>query len=301
MSGPSSGEFYLLSRDRDESQRLDSQHYFLRELCGGKLIHKSITAERIFSVADVATGTGVWLRDVQSYLDTTYPIGNKRYYHGFDISDEQLPKDRGDGSIHFSLQNCLEPFPLEHHGRYDLVHVRLLVAALKESEYKTAVANIATLLKPGGHLQWEDLEHTYMLTNPEKQYRALPSMDTLRLCVQGQIDHGGSSNTPATIVAAAEAAGFQSITRADYKTRDRPELWAMANEWIDRVFETLARIILRRKRDAAVAVDEGSWRSDEDIEEEVKRRMQDLKDGHEKGFVVHANVGVVVAQKPRFV
>lgn len=58
----------------------------------------------------------------------------------------QFPKDPSDESIQFSLQNCLEPFPLEHHGRYDLVHVRLLVAALKESEYKTAVANIATLL-----------------------------------------------------------------------------------------------------------------------------------------------------------
>lgn len=89
----------------------------------------------------------VWLRDVQNYLDTTYPSENKRYYHGFDISDEQFPKDRGDqGSIRFSLQNCLEPFPQEHQGRYDLVHVRLLVAALKEPEYQTAVANIAILL-----------------------------------------------------------------------------------------------------------------------------------------------------------
>lgn len=74
----------------------------------------------------------------------------------------------------------------------------------------------------------------------------------------------------------------------------------MTNEWIDKVFATLARIILRRKRDAAAAVadDEGLRRSDEDIEVEVKRRMQDLEDGHEKGFVVHANVGMVVAQKP---
>lgn len=75
-----------------------------------------------------------------------YPSDTKRYYHGFDISDVQFPKGPSDESIHFSLQNCLEPFPLEHHGRYDLVHVRLLVAALEKSEYKTAVANIATLL-----------------------------------------------------------------------------------------------------------------------------------------------------------
>lgn len=152
---------------------------------------------------------------------------------------------------------------------------------------------------PGGHLQWEDLDHTYMLTDPEKQYQALPSMDSLRLCIQGQMDHGGSSNAPAAVLAAAKSAGLQRITRTDYKTRDRPDLWYMSNEWTDKVFETLSRIILRGKRDAAYAADGKWWRSDEDIEEEVKRRMQDLRDGHEKGFVMHANVGMVVAQKPR--
>ncbi|EEA28391.1 hypothetical protein TMatcc_003278 [Talaromyces marneffei ATCC 18224] len=298
MSGPSSGEYYILTRDRHESRRLDSQHCFFRELCGGKLIHKSISGEKIVSVADVAAGTGVWLRDVQSYLDTTYPSKNKRYYHGFDISDEQFPKDRGDGSIQFSLQNILEPFPSEHHGRYDLVHVRLLVAALKEPEYKQAVANIATLLKPGGHFQWEDLDHRYMLTTPEKQYQDLPSMDTLRLCIQGQIDCGGSDNAPATVVTAAQFVGLQNTTRIDYKTRDRPDLWPMTNDWTDNVFETLARIFLKKRRDAAAAADEGElWRNDYNIEEEVKRRVQDLKDGHEKGFVMHANVGMVVAKK----
>lgn len=82
-------------------------------------------------------------------------------------------------------------------------------------------------------------------------------------------------------------------------TRDRPDLWPMTNEWIDNVFETLSRFILRGKRDVAVAFNENLWRSDEEIEEEIKRRMQDLKDGHEKGFVVHANVGMVLAQKSR--
>jgi hypothetical protein len=152
--------------------------------------------------------------------------------------------------------------------------------------------------EPGGHLQWEDLDHTYMLTNPEKQYQDLPGMDTLRLCVQGQIDHGGSDNAPATVVAAAEAAGLQNTMRIDYRTRDKPELWAMTDEWVDRVFETLARIFLKKRRNVAAAADEGLWRSDEDIEEEVKRRIQGLKDAHELGFVMHATVGMVVAQKP---
>lgn len=155
--------------------------------------------------------------------------------------------------------------------------------------------------EPGGYLQWEDLDHTYMLTAPEKQYQLLPCMDTVRLCIYGQVEHGGSNNAPATVVAAAKSAGFQNINRYNYKTRDRPEMWSMTNEWREKVLEALARVILRRKRDAAVAAgeDEDLWRSDEDIEEEIKRRMLDLKDGQAKGFVPHANLGMVVAQKSR--
>lgn len=153
--------------------------------------------------------------------------------------------------------------------------------------------------EPGGYLQWEDLEHKYMLTNTEKQHQALPSMDTVRLCIQGQIDHGTSSNAPESVKTAAESAGFQNITRTDYMTCDRPDLWPMTNEWNINVFETLSRIILRGKRDVAVAANKNLWRSDEEIEKEIKRRIQDLKDGHEKSFVVHAKVGMVLAQKSR--
>jgi hypothetical protein len=64
-------------------------------------------------------------------------------YHGFDISDAQFPADI---NASFSLQDCLKPFPVEHHGRYDLVHVRLLVAAIKSVDFKLIVANLKPLL-----------------------------------------------------------------------------------------------------------------------------------------------------------
>lgn len=72
------------------------------------------------------------------------PMDNPRYYHGFDISPDQFPSDPG--HIHYSVQDTMKPFPPEHLGRYDLVHVRLLVGAIKEVDYKHAVANLVTLL-----------------------------------------------------------------------------------------------------------------------------------------------------------
>ncbi|EED23100.1 conserved hypothetical protein [Talaromyces stipitatus ATCC 10500] len=182
------------------------------------------------------------------YLDTTYPTDNKRRYHDFDISDKQFPKDSSHDTIQLSLHNCLEPFPAERHGKYDLVHVRLMVAALKESDYKHVVANIA---EQEGHLQWEDLGRSYFLTNPEKHYQELPSMNTLRLCIEGQINAGPSRDVPATVVEAAKSAGFTNISKYDFRIRDKPELWFKTEEWIDRVLESLTRIFLKRKRDAA--------------------------------------------------
>lgn len=50
------------------------------------------------------------------------------------------------GDIEFSVHDITAPFPKEHWNRYDLVHVRLLVAAIDEVEYKAAVANIHQIL-----------------------------------------------------------------------------------------------------------------------------------------------------------
>lgn len=83
----------------------------------------------------------IWLQDVSKFLDTPQI---ERYYHGFDISAEQFPENPG--AIQFSVQDLTIPFPREHRERYDLVHVRLLVAALEEADYKAAIANIYDIL-----------------------------------------------------------------------------------------------------------------------------------------------------------
>lgn len=88
-----------------------------------------------------ALWTSIWLKDVSQILEKTH---NQCYYHGFDISADQFPEKPG--SIQFSVHDITLPFPKEHWNRYDMVHVRLLVAALEESEYKTAVLNLSAIL-----------------------------------------------------------------------------------------------------------------------------------------------------------
>jgi len=70
------------------------------------------------------------------------------YLRGFDISSAQFQPvpTQDNAEIYLSLQNCLDPFPAEHQGRYDFVHVRLLIGALRKVEYELAIKNIFDIL-----------------------------------------------------------------------------------------------------------------------------------------------------------
>lgn len=85
---------------------------------------------------------GIWLKDVARESEASTQV--QRYYHGFDISSAQFPTDSG--PIQFSVHDITKPFPAEHLNRYDLVHVRLLVVAINESDYQAAIANVQSIL-----------------------------------------------------------------------------------------------------------------------------------------------------------
>lgn len=87
----------------------------------------------------------IWLLEARDLLNSRVPNQEHRIFHGFDISAAQFPGSPPEG-VSFSCQDILKPFPPEHHGKYDLVHVRLLVTAFPEKEYETAVRNLVEIL-----------------------------------------------------------------------------------------------------------------------------------------------------------
>ncbi|PYI04433.1 hypothetical protein BO78DRAFT_431345 [Aspergillus sclerotiicarbonarius CBS 121057] len=76
-------------------------------------------------IADIGTGTGILLTDLAA----------------------KLPK---------SVQ--LDEVPEHLIGAYDLVSVRHFAFVLQEHELQSAVKNLFRLLKPGGYLQWIDVD-----------------------------------------------------------------------------------------------------------------------------------------------
>lgn len=143
---------YNLPRHSTESARLDAQHDAYVKIIGF-LLHPRIAATLPPNarIADVGTGTGVWLHDLARESPPTW------IYHGFDISDEQFPVNGGERDhTKYARLNITEPIPDGLKGQFDVVHLRLLVCGLTGYEWALAARNALQLLKPGGWIQWHE-------------------------------------------------------------------------------------------------------------------------------------------------
>ncbi len=115
----------------------------MRQLAHGSLFHHSIPLADVRTIADVATGTGIWLRETAQELATS---GGRINLMGFEISAQQFPKDEIP-RVKFIEHSVVRPFPPEHHGNFDVVNIRLLSYALKAQDLKVAVRNISQILR----------------------------------------------------------------------------------------------------------------------------------------------------------
>lgn len=177
----------MLRRNPEESRRLDAQHEFMRQLSHGHLVHPSIPCAKIRSVADVATGTGIWLRELAaSPILKTPSDGEQRSFVGFDISPQQFPPaEELQSGISFLVHDMTEPFHPENHEKFDLVNIRFVSYVLKALELEKVVGNILQLLsrslpstfnyhanltfpaEPGGYLQWQECDACDSWSLPE--------------------------------------------------------------------------------------------------------------------------------------
>ncbi|EAW11325.1 putative LaeA-like methyltransferase [Aspergillus clavatus NRRL 1] len=225
-------EAYLLSRDAEESKRLNAQHVFLVDVIGGTPIHPSIPTENIQTIADAGTGTGIWLVDVATTLNKLHPQRETKLdLHGFDISPAQFPFTKlrePRHEIRLSVQDITCPFPKEYHNRFDLVHVRLLAGAMKEADYPATVRNLYNILKPGGHLQWDDCDTTaFTTTNPTPT-----ALEMARVVVDAVHKLGLCASAPQLVHALAQQTGFVDTRLYPHSTANRPRLHAPARAWL---------------------------------------------------------------------
>jgi SAM-dependent methyltransferase len=120
----------------------------------GYSLHPSIVSKLPINarIADVATGTGIWLKDLASVSPSTYS------FYGFDISSEQyLPTDSLPENVSLDFLDFKKPIPEKLQGTFDLVNVRLIIISMGPLDvWKETLKNLLTLLKPGGCVTWTD-------------------------------------------------------------------------------------------------------------------------------------------------
>ena len=132
----------MLPRDSSEAERLRVQHQFLLALVNGHLIHPSIPRKALRTVADVGTGTGIWLQELAKDFDGKH---NPEFV-GFDISQQLFPPDKPSNQD-FIVHDMTRPFPNKYLEHFDLVNLRLLSYALKAQDLKQAVENVAQIIR----------------------------------------------------------------------------------------------------------------------------------------------------------
>ncbi|KAJ5520142.1 hypothetical protein N7463_000595 [Penicillium fimorum] len=280
MSEVQRGE-YLLVRNIAESERLERQ-YKAWQANIGYLLHPSIKQHDRMRIADVGTGTGIWLRDLASVLPTTCQLD------GFDLSGVMFPpKDTLPENITFHLQNLLEPFPEEYLGEYDVVNVRIMVVALSHDEWEPAVRNLMTLLKPGGYLQWVDCAaHECVVKGEPEGKQATNARHGLDLFRRTLISLGKTPNV-AALRGTFQNSGLESCEERIY-TLDNPDTREDINLTVAVVIQhVLTAASKTHKLDEIPSVDQLTT---------LREAM--LSDFHSLGCYFCFDVYVVVGRKP---
>ncbi|KAI1773802.1 S-adenosyl-L-methionine-dependent methyltransferase [Hypoxylon cercidicola] len=227
-----------MTRRPSEVQRLNDQFDLMTENIG-YILHPSVTLPPAPRIADIGTGTARFLLRLQP----TYPDAR---LEGFDISSSLYPPQSTlPPNVSLAELDMKQPFPEDMHGKYDLVHARMLVAAMRPSDWETAVRNLARLLKPGGFLQWEEcdfLNAEWKKSAPNSSIEKTRHIgDAFRAALHERLMHGWN-----TLPDHMPAAGLTSIV-SDVVSSDRvPETREKVTEGILNLVFTWARLMVER-------------------------------------------------------
>ncbi|KAF9881020.1 methyltransferase domain-containing protein [Colletotrichum karsti] len=139
-------------------------------------ILKSLLSKERPRVADIGTGSGVWLTSLTDILPVRAEL------IGFDLDPRKFPPRPPtppipppplspplrpvQPSLDFRVHDVRELFPEDLRGTFDLVHVRLLALGLTTADWDVIVKNLVALLRPGGWLLWEDTSWLFIRAYP---------------------------------------------------------------------------------------------------------------------------------------
>ncbi|OCL03346.1 S-adenosyl-L-methionine-dependent methyltransferase [Glonium stellatum] len=165
---------YVLSRNHAAASRLNYQFYLWKDTLGFNLHPNIPTPKPDARIADVATGTGIWL------LDLAHSLPKSVQLDGFDIDISQSPPAQWlPPNVNIRTWDLFQDVPTDFVGKFDIVHVRLIGLAVKDNNPLQVVSALHKLLKPGGYLQWDEMDDassSVVFANPTVKTEAIEAM-----------------------------------------------------------------------------------------------------------------------------
>jgi ubiquinone/menaquinone biosynthesis C-methylase UbiE len=141
---------YALPRDLEEMNRLDFQHFLLRQAFKGNY---AAPIGNPGSILDVGAGTGRWAREMALLfpqaqvvgIDVNVPPVDEAASGG--AASEPLPPN-----YRFVAGNIFEGLPFPD-ASFDFVHMRLLVLAIPHDKWPFVVGELARVTRIGGWVE----------------------------------------------------------------------------------------------------------------------------------------------------
>lgn len=140
---------YVLPADLEEMNRLDFQHYLLRQTFRGNY---ATPIEQPRDILDVGTGTGLWAREMATLFPSARVVGLDVTVPPADERAEAGGREVRPPNYSFVAGNVLEGLPFPD-ASFDFVHMRLLVLAIPHDRWPFVVSELARVTRPGGWVE----------------------------------------------------------------------------------------------------------------------------------------------------
>ncbi|KAL4745361.1 hypothetical protein BDW72DRAFT_208260 [Aspergillus terricola var. indicus] len=198
---------YIFPRDIHDNNRINLQHYLWTEIFGYHT-HPSIRInDPHLCIADVGTGTGIWLTDLARRLPRTVSL------HGLDISFDALPPQKClPANIALRQWDVLagDEVPAQLRGAYDLVHMRLFSFVISDEQIEGVLRKLVQMLKPNGYLQLSEPDLASLRVEAVRADTTLTATTALAALWQEQV--GGITPTwPSELLGILRSAGLDDV------------------------------------------------------------------------------------------
>jgi ubiquinone/menaquinone biosynthesis C-methylase UbiE len=141
---------YVLPHNPAEVDRLDIQHYVIREVMGTNHL---APIERPAAVLDVGCGPGQWAYDLSVEFPQALVVG----------IDLVPSKPARPPNFRFVRSNVLHGLPFRS-DRFDFVHQRFLITGIPVRSFGTLVGELARVARPGGWIQLVESDTRHWLS-----------------------------------------------------------------------------------------------------------------------------------------